>query len=81
MVVGGGDPTYPEEPGGPSAAAVRVQRPRGSPWAQPPTYTPVTIRADWSIHRQMNTLRDQTIADLQAVLQDDSDEEAIRRLL
>ncbi len=85
MVVGGGDPIYPEELGGPSAAAARVQRPRGSPWAQPPTHTPVVIRgyrfSDSSTHPQMVALRDQTIADLQAVLQDDFDEEEIRRLL
>ncbi|MCP4194705.1 MAG: hypothetical protein GY768_29225, partial [Planctomycetaceae bacterium] len=85
MVVEGGDPIYPEEHGGPSAAAARVQRPRGSPWAQSPTYTLVTIRgyrfSDSSIHRQMNTLRDQTIADLQAALKENFDEEEIRRLL
>ncbi len=34
LVVEGGDPIYPEDRGGLSAAAARVQRPRESPWAR-----------------------------------------------
>ncbi|MCP4192200.1 MAG: hypothetical protein GY768_16435, partial [Planctomycetaceae bacterium] len=85
MVVEGGDPIQPDPWGGPSAAATWYQRPRGSPWAEPPAFTLVTIRgyrfADSSIHRQMNTLRDQTIQSLQEVLQESFNEEEIRRLL
>ncbi len=71
--------------GGTSAAHWGKWHPRGSPWAAPPTHPPGTICGykflDSSAHKQLLTLRDRAIADLQAILKEEFDEDEIRRVL
>ncbi len=80
--VQGGDPI---PVGGPSAAHWGKWHPRGTPWAPPPTDTPVMIRGykflDSSAHKQLLTLRDRAIADLQVILKDEFYEDETRRIL